>query len=51
MLGVKIPVETEIYDYAENRGWIGVSTRGVPHRTRWSFEAFVNLEYLPVSII
>lgn len=39
MLGIKFPVETEIHDYVEDQGWNGISTRGVPHRTMWSFEA------------
>ena len=39
VLAISASVETEIRDFAENRGWTGVATRGVPHRTTWVFEA------------
>jgi coenzyme Q-binding protein COQ10 len=38
ILAVSAGVETEIHDFVLNRGWTGVSTKGVPHRTRWIFE-------------
>lgn len=59
MLGVPAKVETEIHDYVENSGWRGVGTKGMPHTTRWIFEAKGDatrftyvLEYgLPVPLI
>ena len=39
VLAVSASVETEIHDFVQNRGWTGVSTRGIPHRTTWIFEA------------
>jgi uncharacterized membrane protein len=36
--GVTMNVETEIHDFVENVGWIGVATKGPPHRTQWVFE-------------
>ena len=38
MMGMWATVETEIHDFEENRGWTGVGTKGLPHRTRWVFE-------------
>jgi len=38
VLGVSATVETEIRDFVQNRGWAGISTKGIPHRTRWVFE-------------
>ena len=38
VMGMKMPVETEIHDFIPNKGWNGRSTRGVPHRTHWKFE-------------
>ena len=38
IMAVSARVETEIQDYVQNRGWTGVSTRGLPHRTKWIFE-------------
>jgi uncharacterized membrane protein len=38
MMGVSAKVETEVHDFVKNRGWTGVATRGMPHRTRWIFE-------------
>jgi hypothetical protein len=38
LLAASARVETEIHDFVQNRGWTGVSTRGVPHRTTWIFE-------------
>ena len=37
MLGMKAAVETEIRDFVENEGWIGVSKRGMEHKTQWIF--------------
>jgi len=42
VMGVRIPVEIEIQDYVENKGWNGVSTKGAPHRTRWRFDKVGN---------
>ncbi len=38
VLAVSVTVETEIHDFVQNRGWTGISTRGLPHRTTWIFE-------------
>jgi coenzyme Q-binding protein COQ10 len=38
VLTVSVIVETEIHDFVQNRGWTGISTRGIPHRTTWIFE-------------
>jgi uncharacterized membrane protein len=38
VMGLSARVETEIHDFAQNRGWTGVSTRGLAHRTQWTFE-------------
>jgi uncharacterized membrane protein len=38
MMGMKVTVETEIQDYVEYRGWIGIAKRGMPHKTFWNFE-------------
>ncbi len=39
VMGLSAAVETEIHDFLEGRGWTGVGTRGLPHRTHWRFEA------------
>lgn len=39
VLGLAATVETELQEFVEGRGWTGVGTRGLPHRTRWRFEA------------
>ncbi len=39
LLGIAWPVATEIADFVENSGWIGVSCRGPEHRTSWRFTA------------
>ena len=39
VIGLSVGVETEIHDFEQNRGWIGVATKGVPHRTAWIFES------------
>ena len=38
MMGVSASVETEIHEFVPNRGWKGVSTKGIPHRTHCIFE-------------
>ena len=38
MMGLSVNVETEIFDYIENRGWKGKATKGMPHTTLWIFE-------------
>jgi uncharacterized membrane protein len=38
MMGMRATVETEIHDFAQDRGWTGVGTKGLPHRTYWIFE-------------
>jgi hypothetical protein len=37
--GMTLNLETEIHEFRENVGWIGVATKGPPHRTQWVFEA------------
>jgi uncharacterized membrane protein len=39
VMGIPARVETEVRDFVEDSGWTGVSTRGLPHRTFWRFEA------------
>ena len=39
MMGIPAKVETEIHDFVENQGWRGIGTKGLPHQTRWIFEA------------
>jgi uncharacterized membrane protein len=59
MMGVSAPVETEIHDFVTNSGWRGISTRGVTHKTFWTFkqveqgtELTYSLEYqLPVPLL
>ena len=59
LMGVFVSVETEIRDFVQNRGWSGVATRGMPHRTYWNFESLGRdtkltyaLEYqLPVPLL
>jgi len=59
VMGLSAPVETEIHDFVENRGWTGVSTKGLAHRTHWTFEAIGDstkftyaLEYqLPIPLL
>ncbi len=38
LMGVSVSVETEVHNYVINRGWTGVATKGMPHRTEWIFE-------------
>lgn len=59
VMAVSASVETEIQDFVQNRGWTGVSTKGLPHRTHWIFEPIGSatrftyaLEYhLPVPLL
>ena len=37
-MGLSVGVETEIHDFKQNRGWTGIATKGMPHRTAWIFE-------------
>jgi len=37
MLGVNASVGTEIRDFVENKGWTGVSFKGMAHKTQWIF--------------
>ena len=39
MMGVRVRVETEIINFAMNRGWTGVSAKGVNARTYWNFDS------------
>lgn len=38
VLGMKMTVGTEFHHFIENEGWIGVSFKGIKHRTQWIFE-------------
>jgi carbon monoxide dehydrogenase subunit G len=38
MMGLSVNIETEIFDYVENKGWKGRATKGMPHTTFWVFE-------------
>jgi uncharacterized protein YndB with AHSA1/START domain len=40
VMGLSAEVETEIHDFSQNRGWTGIATKGLPHRTTWIFEPF-----------
>ena len=59
VMTVSARVETEIHDYVQNRGWTGLSTRGLPHRTRWIFEpigsatrfTYIVEGHLPIPLI
>ena len=39
MMGLSVNIETEIFDYVENKGWKGNATKGMPHTTFWIFES------------
>jgi len=39
MMGLSVNVETEIFDFVENKGWKGKATKGMPHTTFWRFES------------
>lgn len=30
---IQVPVKTEIHDFVRNRGWTGIATKGISHRT------------------
>jgi len=59
MMGLTVPVETEINDFVLNKGWIGKGTKGIPTQTQWIFETYDSgtkftyvLEYkLPVPLL
>jgi hypothetical protein len=59
VVGIPATVETEVQDFVEDRGWTGLATGGLRHRTRWLFEAqgestrfTYGLEYeLPVPVL
>lgn len=59
MMGLMVKVETEIYNYVENKGWNGKATKGMPHQTEWIFKSTEEgseftyaLEYkLPIPIL
>ena len=38
MMALSMQIETEIYNFVENKGWNGRAIKGMPHRTSWSFE-------------
>ena len=39
VMGIPMPVRTEIHSFVENKGWRGKSFKGlVEHRTQWIFE-------------
>jgi carbon monoxide dehydrogenase subunit G len=38
IMGIPMPVGTEIHSFVENEGWRGKSFKGVEHRTQWIFE-------------
>jgi uncharacterized protein YndB with AHSA1/START domain len=38
VMGFSAAVETEIHDFVRNKGWTGVSTKGLAARTHWTFE-------------
>ena len=38
IMGIPMPVGTEIHSFVENKGWRGKSFKGVEHRTHWIFE-------------
>lgn len=44
--GMTFNLETEIREFTENAGWIGMATKGPPHRTQWVFEARRDKTYL-----
>jgi uncharacterized membrane protein len=59
MMGLSVPVETEIHDFVTNKGWTGKATKGMSHKTQWIFEATAEgtkftyaLEYkLPIPVL
>ena len=59
IMAASASVETEIHDFVQNRGWTGVSTKGIPHRTTWIFEpidsstrfTYVVEGHLPVPLL
>ncbi len=59
LMGFSARIETEVRDFIPNRGWRGIATRGMAHRTFWNFEQVGNgtrftyaLEYqLPIPLL
>lgn len=59
MMGLSVPVETQIHNFVPNNGWIGKATKGMPHQTQWIFETVDEgtkftyvLEYkLPIPVL
>lgn len=59
LMGISARVETEIHDFVPSRGWTGVASKGMPHKTHWNFEPLGEstkftyvLEYqLPVPLV
>lgn len=39
LMGLSVNLETEIFDYKENKGWKGRAIKGMPHTTYWIFES------------
>lgn len=38
VLGMSVPVGTEIHEFKENEGWRGKSFKGMEHSTQWIFK-------------
>ena len=38
IMGIPMPVGTEIHSFVENEGWRGKSFKGIEHGTQWIFE-------------
>lgn len=38
VFGIPVPIDTEIRDFTEDRGWTGVTRRGPRSETSWHFE-------------
>ena len=38
VLGMMAAVGTEIREFKENEGWVGISFKGLEHETRWVFK-------------
>ena len=38
IMGIPMPVGTEIHSFVEDEGWRGKSFKGVEHRTQWIFD-------------
>lgn len=59
VLGVTVALESEIHNFVENKGWTGVSVKGLEHQSHWLFAPRNNkteftyiLDYkMPIPII